>query len=131
MSAEAYKEFHRILAATHFKDVLLERAGCLGIENTLFRKELKAVRIKYLGPQIGVVARCIAVASEHMLEIGRTVTVSDFRWHTQLLGNLLFECVNIYGLTIGWLVCAPGKVQERGPGKLGSGEALIVGRCCL
>ena len=86
MATELHVKLHGVFAAALLKNERFEFGSCLGIEDAFFLEKLEAVGIEHLGPEVGVIARGISVASEDMAEVGAAVAELHFLGHAEFLG---------------------------------------------
>lgn len=98
VTAEALIKYHGVVAAAHLEDVCAEGVGSGGIEDAILLEHLKGIGVEHLGPQVGVVARCILVAAEDVLEVGAVIAVLDLDGHAECLANLCLEGVDVDGV---------------------------------
>lgn len=70
MAAESFKEHHCVFCVAAFKDVFLVGSSRFGVKHSVFEEEFPGIGLKHLCPKICVVACCISVVAEDVLEIG-------------------------------------------------------------
>ena len=70
VSCEAFIESHGVFVVARFEDVF-EACRCCGVEYVAcFLEHFETVAVEHLCPNVGIVACCIAVAAEDMVEVG-------------------------------------------------------------
>ena len=69
MSTEAFEEHQSIRSVARLEDYLLMTQSGFRIEDTFLFEKLPCISFKNLTPEIGIIAGCIAVIAEDMLEI--------------------------------------------------------------
>jgi len=122
MSAESFEQNHSIFRIAALKDVFLEGICCLLVENTFLLKQLPCISLKHLAPKIRIITRCIAIVSEYMLEIWRTVAECDLLRHTDFLCHFCLKRRHVYTVSV---CLTPFKVKKSRACKLCGHEALI------
>ena len=112
VTAEADIKNHGVFASSCLKYICTERICRSLVEYSIFLKEFEPVAVKYFSPHICVIPRCVTIASEYMLEIRRTITISQFLRHPKTFVILCFKFIYIYNLTILRVNMSVGKIEE-------------------